>query len=61
MSWTYKKERKKRNKYLVLHKREADGAIGRTKRWDEEKIAEVNTDFDNKRKKEKSIPRVTYR
>lgn len=57
-----KKERSAINitcsKYLVPNKREADGE---TKRWGEKKIAKVNTDSDNKKKKEKSIPRITHR
>lgn len=44
------------SKYLVLHKREAD--YRKTKRWDEKKIAEVNTDFDNKKKKEERVSLV---
>ena len=47
-----KKERSAINitcsKYLVPNKREADGE---TKRWGEKKIAKVNTDSDNKKKK----------
>lgn len=52
-----KKERSAINitcsKYLVPNKREADGE---TKRWGEKKIAKVNTDSDNKKKKRKEYP-----
>lgn len=52
-----KKERSAINitcsKYLVSNKRETDGE---TKRWGEKKIAKVNTDSDNKKKKRKEYP-----
>lgn len=52
-----KKERSAINitcsKYLVSNKRETDG---KTKRWGEKKIAKVNTDSDNKKKKRKEYP-----